>query len=194
MFPYPVQALIQAAVQHERTATVTALYLASYSIGSALGNTIAGGIWVNTMPDHLLNRLTAAGVPDAAELASSVYADPETFISSPEGAIGTPARTAVMEAYGEVQRYLTIAGLCISVLLVIATLCLRNPRLGDQQSLQDAEGVEIRSVNSEHGKEPMGDRSAEEGRGEAGGISGHHVLSGDGVDSRGIGGKRNEKN
>lgn len=139
-------------MQHERTATVTALYLASYSIGSALGNTIAGGIWVNTLPQHLLDRLTEAGVPGAAEIAASVYADPETFVESPEGAIGTPAREAVMAAYGEVQRYLTITGLCISVLLVVASLCLRNPRLGDQQSLQDAEGVEVRSLDSEEGK------------------------------------------
>lgn len=152
LFPYPVQALIQASVQHERTATVTALYLASYSIGSALGNTIAGGIWINTLPDHLLSRLEEAGVANAAEIASSVYADPETFIESAEGAIGTPAREAVMAAYGEVQRYLTITGLCISVLLVVASLCLRNPRLGDQQSLQDAEGVEVRSIDSDDTK------------------------------------------
>ena len=109
------------------------------------------------MPNHLLSRLTLAGVSNAQEIAASVYADPVTYLETPEGQIGHPARTAVMEAYGEVQRYLTIAGLCLSVLLVIATLCLKNPRLGDQQSLQDAEGVEIgSSVGSEHGKEPMG--------------------------------------
>lgn len=140
------------------------------------------------MPNHLLDRLQAAGVANAQEIASSVYADPEGFILSPEGAIGTAARTAVMEAYGEVQRYLTIAGLCLSVLLVVATLCLKNPRLGDQQSLQDAEGVEIGSVGSEHGKEPMGDRSGEEVESGQGGHD-HHTLSGHGV--RGVG---NEKN
>ena len=134
------------------------------------------------MPSHLLSRLTAAGVPNAAEIATSVYADPETFILSPEGAIGTAARTAVMEAYGEVQRYLTIAGLCLSVLLVIATMCLKNPRLGDQQSLQDAEGVEIRSVaDSEQGKEPIGGRSLGEGEGQYG-LQGER---GDGYTSKG---------
>lgn len=169
---------------------MTALYLASYSVGSALGNTIAGGIWVNTMPSHLLNRLTAAGVSNAAEIATSVYADPETFILSPEGAIGTAARTAVMEAYGEVQRYLTIAGLCLSVLLVIATLCLKNPRLGDEQSLEDAEGVEIGSVDSQHGKERMGARSLGESEdnqyGQSGGQVGEYGVGGNGTDKNGL--------
>ena len=57
-----------------------------------------------------------------------------------------------MTAYGEVQRYLTITGLCISVLLVVASLCLRNPRLGDQQSFQDAEGFEVSSIDSREEK------------------------------------------
>lgn len=57
-----------------------------------------------------------------------------------------------MAAYGESQRYLTIAGMCISVLLVAASLSLRNPRLGDQQSFQDAEGFDVRSVSSKEAK------------------------------------------
>jgi SIT family siderophore-iron:H+ symporter-like MFS transporter len=82
-----------------------------------------------------------------------VYGDPITFIdTNPRGAVGQPERIALMTAYGEVQRYLTITGLCISVLLVIASLCLRNPRLGDQQSFQDAEGFEVSSVESEEEK------------------------------------------
>lgn len=35
MFPYPTQALVQAAAKHEHVAMVTALYLAVYRIGSA---------------------------------------------------------------------------------------------------------------------------------------------------------------
>jgi SIT family siderophore-iron:H+ symporter-like MFS transporter len=83
-----------------------------------------------------------------------VYGDPIGFIDeNPRGQIGSPEREAVMAAYGEVQRYLTIAGLCLSVLLVIASLCLKNPRLGDQQSLQDAEGLEVKSVSSDKAKQ-----------------------------------------
>lgn len=35
MFPYPAQALVQAATDHEHVAMITALYLAVYQVGSA---------------------------------------------------------------------------------------------------------------------------------------------------------------
>lgn len=86
-------------------------------------------------------------------MAISVYGDPIGFIDNdPRGAVGQPERIALMTAYGEVQRYLTITGLCLSVLLVIASLCLKNPRLGDQQSFQDAEGFDVSSVDSREEK------------------------------------------
>ncbi|WWC92118.1 uncharacterized protein L201_007072 [Kwoniella dendrophila CBS 6074] len=147
LFPYPTQVMIQSAVQHERTATVTSLYLASYSIGSALGNTIAAGIWNNKMPSHLLNAFNRYGVANAQELAASTFLSPLAITASYPP--GTPEREAASEAYREVQRFLTIAGICISTLLVVASLCLKNPRLGDQQSLPDAEGFEV-PVNGLH--------------------------------------------
>jgi SIT family siderophore-iron:H+ symporter-like MFS transporter len=146
LFPYPTQVLVQSAVQHERTAVITSLYLALYSVGSALGNTIAGAIWTNTMPGRLLDDLTRAGVPNAATVATTVYLDPLTWIAT--NPMGTPAREAVNSAYREVQRYLTITGLCLSVLLIIASVCLRNPRLGDTQSFANAEGYDAKSVGS----------------------------------------------
>lgn len=35
MFPYPTQALVQAASAHEHVAVITALYLSIYNVGSA---------------------------------------------------------------------------------------------------------------------------------------------------------------
>lgn len=146
LFSYPTQALVQSAVQHERTAVITALYLSLYSVGSALGNTIAGAIWTNTLPGRLLSDLTAANIPNAATVAATVYANPLGWIVT--NPMGTPAREAVNSAYREVQRYLTTAGLCLSVLLIIASLCLRNPRLGDTQSFANAEGYDAKSIGS----------------------------------------------
>lgn len=50
---------------------------------------------------------------------------------------------AVRYAYAHVQRLLTIAGLSISVLIFLISLCLKNPYLGDRQTLDDAEGYQI---------------------------------------------------
>lgn len=49
--------------------------------------------------------------------------------------------SALTFAYAHVQRLLTIAGLAISVLIFFVSLCLRNPYLGDTQSLEGAEGI-----------------------------------------------------
>ncbi|WVR08388.1 hypothetical protein IAU60_005443 [Kwoniella sp. DSM 27419] len=140
LFPYPAQVMIQSAVQHERTAIVTSLYLASYSIGSALGNTFAALVWY--------------GVADGATLAANVFASPLTFIAAYPP--GTPAREAAGHAYREVQRYLTIMGICISIILVIAALCLKNPRLGDEQSFAEAEGFHVLHA----GKQAQSDASS----------------------------------
>ncbi|KAF1362103.1 siderochrome-iron transporter-like protein Sit1 [Lizonia empirigonia] len=131
MFPYPAQASIQAATKHEHVAIVTGIYLATYNIGSALGNTISGAMWQHIVPDEL-RRQTGS-----ADLAAEVYADPFTFASTYP--VGTPEREAVILAYRHVQRLLCIAGICLSVLLIGFALVIRNPKLGKTQSLEDAE-------------------------------------------------------
>lgn len=137
MLSYPTQALVQAAVKHERMAVITALYLATYSVGSALGNTIAAAIWTNSLPHHLITNLNAAGFTNATELAAAAYGNPFVFVV--DYPIGTPERTAVDSAFYEVQRYLCIAGICLSVILFALTFGLRDVRLTDEQSFEDAE-------------------------------------------------------
>jgi SIT family siderophore-iron:H+ symporter-like MFS transporter len=131
MFPYPAQASIQAATKHEHVASVTGIFLATYNIGSALGNTVSGALWQQVIPNELLRQT------GSAELAAAVYADPFTFAA--EYPVGTPEREAVIVAYRHVQRLLCIAGICLSVLLIGFSLVIRNPELGKEQSLEDAE-------------------------------------------------------
>ncbi|BEJ14722.1 hypothetical protein CspHIS471_0404890 [Cutaneotrichosporon sp. HIS471] len=159
--PYTTQASLQAEVRHERTATITSLYYSSYNIGSGIGNTIAGAIWTNTMPKHLRSNLERAGVTNATAIATDVYGDPFTWILT--NAPGTPAREAVDLAYREVQRFLTIAGICISCLLVLFSMGLSDHRLTDKQSLDNAEGD---SVTVSDGDE----RQAEEEENGRGGV------------------------
>ncbi|KAL2811705.1 major facilitator superfamily domain-containing protein [Aspergillus granulosus] len=131
MFPYPAQASIQVATKHEHLAIVTALFLASYNIGSALGGTISGAIWTQTLLPELTQTL------GNATMAASIYADPFTFIAS--NPVGSPAREAVIDGYRHTQRLLCITGLCLTVPLIAFSLCIRNPKLTSEQSLEDAE-------------------------------------------------------
>jgi SIT family siderophore-iron:H+ symporter-like MFS transporter len=155
MFPYPAQASIQAATRHERkfllsfffnipywggannsgvdVAIVTGIYLATYNIGSALGNTVSGAMWNQMIPKQLARQL------GDASLAAVVYGDPFTFAA--KYPVGTVERVAVMEAYRHVQKLLCIAGICLAVLLVFFSLVIRDPKLGKEQSLEDAEGA-----------------------------------------------------
>ena len=141
LFAYPAQASVQAAARHEHTAVLTGLYLACYSIGAALGNAVSGAIWSNVLPAQLASRL-AAVVPsssNASTLATSAYGSPFAFVA--QFAMHTPERRAVVAAYQHTQRLLCITGICLCLPLIAFALALRDPTLGDAQSLPDAEGV-----------------------------------------------------
>jgi len=134
MFPYPAQASIQAATKHEHVAVITGLYLATYNIGSAFGGCVSGAIWTQVLPSTLEDRLATFG---NSTLAGLTYGDPFTVIA--EYPVGTPVRTAIIGAYQHAQRLLCITGICLAVLLIGFALVLRNPKLGDEQSLPEAE-------------------------------------------------------
>lgn len=131
LFAYPVQALVQAASSHEMMATMTALYLTFYQIGSALGNAVSTAIWTQTLPGRLTREL------GNATLALSVYADPFTFAST--SGWETAERQQVVKAYGETQRLLAITGICLSLVTLIAALGLRNYKVDERQSLSEEE-------------------------------------------------------
>jgi SIT family siderophore-iron:H+ symporter-like MFS transporter len=123
-------------------AIVTGIYLATYNIGSAFGNTVSGAMWQNIIPSELTRQT------GNSSLAATVYADPFTFaLSFP---VGTPERDAVVQAYRHVQRLLCIAGICLSILLVGFSLAIRNPKLGKEQSLEHAESMDTVDKEKEH--------------------------------------------
>jgi SIT family siderophore-iron:H+ symporter-like MFS transporter len=45
----------------------------------------------------------------------------------------------MIDAYKHVQRLLTITGICLCIPLIAFSLCLRNPKLTDQQNLVENE-------------------------------------------------------
>ncbi|CAI6332394.1 unnamed protein product [Periconia digitata] len=131
LFPYPAQASIQAATKHEHVAIVTGLYLASYNIGSALGNTVSGAIWTQVLPREFKQRIA-----NSTE-AHAWYAQPLAYIAKYPP--GTPNRDTVIEVYKDVQRLMCIVGICLCVLLILFACVLRNPFLTDDQSFPGAE-------------------------------------------------------
>jgi SIT family siderophore-iron:H+ symporter-like MFS transporter len=162
LFSYPVQVSIQAATKHEHLALVTGLYLALYNIGSAFGTTVSGAIWTQTLPAKLNKSL--ATVTNNATIASSAYGDPFTFVAAYP--VGTPERSVVIDAYRSTQRLLCVAGICLCVLLIVFAMCLRNPRLGKEQSLPGAEENEKPSEtpdsdHDKHGDNPEAEASTE---------------------------------
>lgn len=134
MFPYPAQASIQAATIHEHVAVITGLYLALYSIGSALGSCVSGSIYTQVLFKSLEDNLAPLG---NASLAAATYASPLTVVL--DYPVGTPERTAMIVSYQHVQKILTITGLCLCIPLIVFALLLRNPKLSDQQSQPEAE-------------------------------------------------------
>ncbi|KAF7588761.1 Siderophore transporter [Aspergillus hancockii] len=131
MFPYPAQASIQAATKHKHVAVITGLYLATYNVGSAIGNTIAAAIWRQVLDEQLQKRI------GDASLAATIFSKPFEFIVS--NPVGTPTRDAAILAYQHVQRLLCITGICLTLPLIAFALCIRNPKLTKDQSLPDAE-------------------------------------------------------
>jgi len=138
-FPYPAQASIQAATKHEHVAVITGIYLACYNIGSALGNTVSGAIWTQVVPGEFNSRIA-----NSTE-AALWYSQPLTLIA--QYPPGTPSRDAAIDVYKHVQRLLCITGICLSAVLIFFAAVLRDPRLGDEQSLPDAEESVQKSDN-----------------------------------------------
>ena len=138
MTPYASLASMQASLKHENLGVMTGLFLAFHSIGNAFGTSVAGAIWTQLLPSRL-----ATNLGDVSR-AMQVYGNPFRVVA--QFPVGTDVRTAIIDSYQHVQRYLCITGLCLSLPLIGFAFCLRNPVLGRDQSL-----VEKREVSAEDG-------------------------------------------
>lgn len=128
--PYASLASLQVSLKHEAMGVMTGLFLACHSIGDALGNSVAGAIWTQVLPSRLASNLSFQ--PNST-LAAQMYGNPFAIIA--QYPIGTEVRTAIVDSYQYVQRYLCITGICLSIPLIGFAFCLRNPVLDQSQSL-----------------------------------------------------------
>jgi SIT family siderophore-iron:H+ symporter-like MFS transporter len=128
---------IQAVVGHEHVAIISAVFFCCFQIGAGIGAAISGAIWTNIMPNQLRERLTAAGVEDAATIAKTVYGNPLAWVT--KNLSGTVARTAVDDSYRYVNRLLCISGLVFSGVCIIISIFLDDTTLSKKRSIDDKE-------------------------------------------------------
>ena len=120
-------------------AAIISLCFASQYIGIALGNTLASAVWNQVLPSQLTVNL------GNTTSASAVFANPFSYAAVYE--LGTHQRHAIAISYGYVQRLLCAVGIGLCVLQVAFACVIRNPVLGNEQSLPDAEEYSMEGQN-----------------------------------------------
>ncbi|EMG49908.1 ARN1 Siderophore iron transporter ARN1 [Candida maltosa Xu316] len=133
-FSYPMVVSAQASVSHEHLAVITSAVYTTYRVGYAVGSSVAGAVWTQTLYPKLVKRL------GDATLATSVYSDPYTFIA--KYTWGTPERMAAVAAYGDVQKTLMTICLCFVAPMIIVAFFMRDHKLTNDQTLHDVEKQE----------------------------------------------------
>lgn len=116
------QVSVVATVSHDQVASAMAVLSVIATIGGAMGNSISGAIWTNTLPQKL-QQLLPDTVKDQWE---DIYEDLDMQLSF---AVGSPERTALINAYASSQRLMLIAGTCIMCLSLIWMMMLKNVNL-----------------------------------------------------------------
>ncbi|KAF9876629.1 major facilitator superfamily transporter [Colletotrichum karsti] len=129
------QLAIMASVTHQQIAIGLALHGLFGSIGAAIGLAIAGGIWNNVLKNAIYANLP----DDSKDLTAKIFGDLATQISYP---MGSPIRTAIIEAYANVQRKMVIAGCAFIPLIFVSLIIWRN--------------IDVKRIESEKGRQTKG--------------------------------------
>lgn len=123
----------QSCTSHEYMGIVTALFSSFYRVGHTLGASVSGAIWTQEMYGHIRDKMIELGVNET--MAQTAYASPYQFAALNKW--GSPPRRAVSMAYAEIQKALSITGLCLCVPILVAIFFLRDHILIDAQNLDD---------------------------------------------------------
>ncbi|KAJ5243137.1 major facilitator superfamily domain-containing protein [Penicillium citrinum] len=122
------QVSVLSVSKHEDYAAMLALLSTFGNIGGAVGSSVSGAVWTNTLPIKLRELLPA----ETKDQWQSIYEDLETQLSYP---IGDPTRTAIQNAYALTQRNMMIAGTAIMGLSLGWVWMMRNIKLRDNKGL-----------------------------------------------------------
>jgi hypothetical protein len=122
------QVAVLAAASHEDYAAMLALLSTFGNIGGAVGSSVSGAIWTNTLPVKLREYLPA----ELKDQWSDIYESLDIQLSYP---VGSPARTAIQNAYAFSQRYMMIAGTAVMGLSIAWVLMMRNIKVQSNKDL-----------------------------------------------------------
>ncbi|KAG0165784.1 hypothetical protein DFQ28_008316 [Apophysomyces sp. BC1034] len=122
MLDVPLLVAVQSSVPHNDLSIVTALQQMGGSLGSAIGSTLAGAIWNAMLPGQIEKYVP--GEYDYKKIVQSI-----------EYAINLPDEqyNAVVVAYGEVQRVISIIAVCVASLTFFFSLPMRSFGLDESE-------------------------------------------------------------
>ena len=110
-----------SAASHQHIAVVLAVLGMFGNIGGAIGLTIAAAIWQGVLPKKLAEYLPASELPNLP-----IYADITVQLSY---SVGSPARIAIQQAYGDAQMIMLIAGTAVWAIGIVAVVMWRDIRI-----------------------------------------------------------------
>ncbi|KFY79449.1 hypothetical protein V499_01578 [Pseudogymnoascus sp. VKM F-103] len=123
------QMAAMAAVNQTDVAAILAVLGLSAAVGGAIGSSMAGAIWTNTLPDALTAALPEAEKGRAGEIYGSLR-------EQLEFEWGREARMAVVQAYGVAQKRMTIASTSVVVLMFVCIIVWKDYRVKDMKKLK----------------------------------------------------------
>lgn len=122
------QVAVLAAAKHEDYAAMLALLSVFGNLGGAVGSSVSGAIWTNTLPKKLQELL-----PDETkDMWADIYESLDMQLSYP---VGDPTRTAIQNAYASSQRNMMIAGTAVMGLSIVWVLMMRNIKVKDNKDV-----------------------------------------------------------
>ncbi|KAM0743602.1 hypothetical protein ACQRIT_001861 [Beauveria bassiana] len=140
LFQTAAQVSVQAAVSQQEVAVATSLFQAGNSVGAAVGTSVSGAIWRNTLPDKLLEYLPEGDKSKAMSIFQSI-------VTAKKYDAGSPVRMAIDRSFRESQMLLAIVATALCVPNLIIMWFLKSIRL-EKESEEELNKEEIRATRN----------------------------------------------
>lgn len=118
------QMAVMASVSHQHIAVILAVQSLFYSVGGAIGSTVAAALWTGIFPSKLGEYLPS----ESQGNLTSIYGSVVVQLSYP---VGSPTREAINLAYGETQKIMLITAVCVQTLAIVCVAVWRDIRVKD---------------------------------------------------------------